>query len=101
LEEKYGDDIIQNEHVSNLQARLKLDLAFFNREIDEATDSNDNSLSGFQLIYLELLEQQRTMLDKINHKAEFDEELVRKYLSLIDMEEFKIREKMINSGSRS
>ena len=31
----------------------------------------------------------------MNHRAEFDEELIRKYLSLIDLEEFKIREKLI------
>jgi len=29
----------------------------------------------------------------MNRHAEFDEELIRKYLSLIDLEEFKIREK--------
>jgi CPA1 family monovalent cation:H+ antiporter len=31
----------------------------------------------------------------MNRRAEFDEELIRKYLSLIDLEEFKIREKQI------
>jgi CPA1 family monovalent cation:H+ antiporter len=31
----------------------------------------------------------------MNHRAEFDEELIRKYLSLIDLEEFKIREKIL------
>jgi len=35
------------------------------------------------------------MLDEMNHKSEFDEELIRKYLSLIDLEEFKIREKQL------
>ena len=30
---------------------------------------------------------------EMNRRAEFDEELIRKYLALIDMEEFKIREK--------
>ena len=31
----------------------------------------------------------------MNRLAEFDEELIRKYLSLIDLEEFKIREKRL------
>jgi CPA1 family monovalent cation:H+ antiporter len=31
----------------------------------------------------------------MNRFAEFDEELIRKYLSLIDLEEFKIREKQL------
>jgi hypothetical protein len=31
----------------------------------------------------------------MNHQAGFDEDLIRKYLSLIDMEEFKLREKTL------
>jgi monovalent cation/hydrogen antiporter len=30
----------------------------------------------------------------MNNRAEFDEELIRKYLSLMDIEEFKVREKL-------
>jgi len=30
----------------------------------------------------------------MNRKDEFDEDLIRKYFALIDMEEFKIREKI-------
>jgi len=94
LEEKYAEDARQNEHVNNLISRLKIEMTFFNQEMKEIR-SNENSLVSFQRIYLELLEEQRSMLDKINHKAEFDEDLIRKYLSLIDMEEFKIREKLL------
>jgi hypothetical protein len=32
----------------------------------------------------------------MNQSDEFDEELIRKYLSLIDVEEFEIREKRVN-----
>jgi len=39
------------------------------------------------------LQQQRTVLDEMNGSDEFEEELIRKYLSVIDLEEFKIREK--------
>ena len=35
------------------------------------------------------------MLKQMNRLSEFDEDLIRKYLSLIDIEEFKIREKSI------
>jgi hypothetical protein len=95
LEEKYVEAIRLNASVTNLQARLKLDLKFFNREAEELNNLNANSVRDFQHIYLDLLEQQRKMLDKMNHKFEFDEDLIRKYLSLIDMEEFKIREKLV------
>jgi monovalent cation/hydrogen antiporter len=36
---------------------------------------------------LQLIEQQRTWLHEWNHKLEIDETLIRKYLSLLDMEE--------------
>jgi len=34
----------------------------------------------------------------MNHSADFDEELIRKYLSLIDLEEFKMREKQLHEA---
>jgi len=83
------------EHFNNLQARLKLDLSYStdglqgNNNVDETPP-----LRKFQYFYLELLEHQRKLLIDMNHRQEFDEELIRKYLGLIDMEEFKIREKI-------
>jgi CPA1 family monovalent cation:H+ antiporter len=35
------------------------------------------------------------MLIEMNRRDEFDEELIRKYLALIDLEEFKVRGKII------
>ena len=94
LEEKYGENL-QNEHVNNLHARLKIELNFFSQELEEISNANGTALSAFQNIYLDLLDEQRRLLDQINHKSEFDEEIVRKFLSLIDIEEFKTREKQL------
>lgn len=93
LEQKYADEMRANKHVSNLRTRLKLDLNFFEHELDEMNDTKDHSLEQYQAIYIDLLEQQRNILSKINARAEFNEELIRKYLALIDIEEFKMREK--------
>lgn len=49
-------------------------------------------LSSPQTVYLELLERQRRLLDELD-QFELDDEVIRKYFSLIDLEEFKIREK--------
>src|SRR5579859_2966698 len=95
LETRYAEDLEANEHISNLHSRMKIDMAFFSRDLEEINNANGNSLVQFQRIYLELLEEQRVMLDRMNHKAEFNEDLIRKYLSLIDIEEFKIREKIV------
>jgi CPA1 family monovalent cation:H+ antiporter len=95
LEEKYAEDRLSNKHVNNFHERLKLDQRFFDQAIDELNHAGDKSLKNYQTIYLDLLEQQRILLNKMNLRSEFDEDLIRKYLSLIDLEEFKIREKQI------
>ena len=93
LENNYDKDWVKNGHLNNLHAKLNLDVELFNLQIEN--NSNESATNNFQQVYLELLEHQRKLLDQMNHKAEFDEDLIRKYLALIDMEEFKIREKRI------
>jgi monovalent cation/hydrogen antiporter len=87
LEEKYGNERAHSEHLNNLFAKLQIEL----RALD-----GEGSLDKYQGVYLKLLERQRKLLDEMNHAAEFDEELIRKYLSLIDLEEFKLREKQLS-----
>jgi CPA1 family monovalent cation:H+ antiporter len=42
-----------------------------------------------------LLTHQRKLLNEMNRRAEFDEDVIRKYLSLLDIDEFKIRQKIL------
>lgn len=95
LEQKIQDGGEVSEHLKNLHERLKIDMLFYNQQLIECNQALINPLRNFQLTYLELLEHQRKALQAMNHKTEYDEDLIRKYLSLIDMEEFKIREKFI------
>lgn len=96
LEEKYEQVWDQNELLHSLHARLNMELRILSRELDtEDFPEEHEILTSFQTIYLEVLEQQRSLLLEMNHIAEFEEELIRKYLSLIDMEEFKTREKLL------
>jgi CPA1 family monovalent cation:H+ antiporter len=94
LEEKFGPGWNQNERLKNLQSRFKIDLKLLTEEL-ENKDTKDRTLRDFQQVYLQLLEHQRKKLTEMNHRAEFDEDLIRKYLSLIDLEEFKLREKIL------
>jgi len=96
LNEKYDGKLPDNEHLNNLYARLKIDMKLLNQELENTDRTNANALRNFQSIYLELLEHQRKLLREMNRRAEFDEELIRKYLSLIDLEEFKIRKKQLH-----
>ncbi|HEX7846040.1 MAG TPA: Na+/H+ antiporter, partial [Chitinophagaceae bacterium] len=99
LEEKYTAERNNNEHLNNLFARLQLDIDFFQQDLKELVSSSNNSMADFQRIYLELLERQRELLNEMNKKDEYDEELIRKYLGLIDIEEFRLKEKMISTDS--
>lgn len=90
LDGKKEGERLTNEHLSNLYERIKLEEDFFNHNFEEI--ANDNTLRQYQLVYLELLEHQRKLLSEINHKAEFDEDMIRNYLALIDLEEYRLRE---------
>jgi len=97
LEENYGNQRTQNQHLNNLFQRLQLDLnqGYQQPESDNATIDNTRNLH--QGVYLEVLEQQRKLLNEMNRSDDYDEELIRKYLGLIDIEEFKIREKQLRA----
>ncbi|HZI53112.1 MAG TPA: Na+/H+ antiporter, partial [Chitinophagaceae bacterium] len=94
LEENYSDQKEQNERLKNLVEKLKIELNFFQQDVKEPDNVTGNTLANYQNIYLELLERQRRLLHDMNRRSEFDEDLIRKYQSLIDLEEFKIREKL-------
>jgi len=98
LEQKYGQDWPKDERLHNLHGRLITDLKVFNHEIENMENGKGNSLKNFQEVYLELLDQQRQILNKMNQHDEFDEDLIRKYLSLVDLEEFKLHEKIVQEG---
>ena len=93
LEEKFIEESSRNEHISSLKARFKTEMDSVNRDLT-GTDNNSQTVKDeFQKVYLDILQNQRNLLDNINHNSEFDEELIRKYQLLIDMEEYKLHEK--------
>ena len=91
LEKQYGNERAHNEHLDNLHTKLQSELNSLDHHYHESAKVNDASLDNYHEIYLQLLERQRKLLSELNNSPELDEELIRKYLSLIDMEEFKIR----------
>ncbi len=95
LDENYSEALLQNKYIQNLHARLKLDSTLFEQELENPDNPKSSSKKDHQQVYLELLEHQRKLLIAMNQRAEFDEELIRKYLSLIDLDEYKIREKQL------
>jgi hypothetical protein len=64
----------------------------FQQDPSEFDRTSRELLVRYQDIYVALLEEQRNALLELNRKEEYDEDLIRKYLSLIDLEETKLRE---------
>jgi len=95
LEEKYNEDGATNKQLNDLLEKLRIELKLFNQTLESTEETQEKTFNNYQHVYLQLLEHQRELLNRINLKAEFDEELIRKYHSLIDIEEYKIREKML------
>lgn len=94
LERKYKPERQNNRHVRLLYEKLKSDLEFFSQDTAFVTEGKDKMFNSYRKIYLELLEHQRKVLKEINQNASFDEEIIRKYSGLIDLEEVNLREKI-------
>jgi monovalent cation/hydrogen antiporter len=92
LERAHGKEQELNEHLKNLSAKLRTDLTVFQQDIEGFNNVSRHSLVQYQNIYLALLDEQRKSLNELNRQQELDEELIRKYLSLVDLEETKLRE---------
>jgi CPA1 family monovalent cation:H+ antiporter len=92
IEQTYGQEQQRNEHVRNLSLKWQTDLTVFQQDIDQFNKMNRDQLVQYQEIYVLLLDEQRKALHSMNREEAYDEELIRKYLSLIDLEETKLRE---------
>lgn len=89
LKIKYGNQV-HNHHLQNLMSKLEIDFNFLQN--GTGGENNDAKLVSFyRAIYLDLLNEQRKLLTDMNKSPEFDEELIRKYLTLTDIEELRIK----------
>jgi CPA1 family monovalent cation:H+ antiporter len=94
LENKYSDEGTRSGHLENLLERLRLDARLLEEQLERSNEQTP--IDDYQTIYIELLDEQRKLLERMNHSSEVDEDLIRKYLSLIDMEEFKLKQKKLD-----
>ncbi len=95
LEEKLSSGELQNIYLEDLKKRLKFELDFFSLEVEEAKMSSLTARSEYVETYIELLDHQRSLLEEINYTSEYDEEIIRKFQFIIDMEEYRVREKFL------
>jgi Na+/H+ antiporter len=92
LRQSHSEEKELNECLKNLSLKLETELDLFQQDPSEFDRTSRELLVRYQDIYVALLEEQRNALLELNRKEEYDEDLIRKYLSLIDLEETKLRE---------
>lgn len=95
--EKHPQTGPQNDYLRNLQARLQLDEQLFAQALQADSKAPLDSLQRYQSFYLELLSQQRALLNDLNKQEDFDEDIIRKHFAILDLEEYKLREKQLQS----
>jgi CPA1 family monovalent cation:H+ antiporter len=99
LASNYPGEVDRNAHVTNMKDRLAIDSAYFSSSArKEPSQQLPDSLTEYQQIALDVLNQQRSLLDRMNHRMEFDEDIIRKYLLLLDLDETKLRKRQSVQG---
>jgi monovalent cation/hydrogen antiporter len=95
LNEKYADAVTKNEILQSLKLKHAGHVRLYeNRLADKSvTPSPSIAEEDFRKVVTEVIFAQRDLLHELNKKQEVDEEIIRKYNGLLDLEEenFSVR----------
>jgi NhaP-type Na+/H+ or K+/H+ antiporter len=94
LNEKYQTEVNRNGLLRSLKLKMESDAKMLDRLQHSDPDDNvaEEYFNEYQVVYQDVIRQQRDVLHKMNTKAEIEEEIVRKHLALLDMEQEKMRQ---------
>jgi Na+/H+ antiporter len=84
LDGRYGGSLKNSKRLQQLRARFHEDRSLQGPRMEAGEDD-------YQRIYLQILEEQRSLLYEMNKQAEMNEEIIRKYLFMLDLEEEKLQ----------
>ncbi len=99
LQNNHADKLQTNQLLQSLQSRLEAEINILGHNNNPAIDpeTSEAFIPHYQQVYIELLNEQRQLLHQLNHKAEVNDSIIRKYLSLLDIEEEKLYVQYHNS----
>lgn len=92
LDNKYADELKDNMVLQSFKSQLENEL-----RLSDAALEHD--LDEINIASADILKEQRRLLHSLNKKAEVREEIVRKYLGLLDLEEERIKLRYDHSES--
>lgn len=92
LQEQHAEKLHNNGLLQSLQQRLEAEINMLQAAGETATDMEQAATfyPHYRQVYLDLLQEQRQLLHQLNRKKEVDDGIIRKYLSLLDIEEEKL-----------
>ncbi|WP_276481388.1 Na+/H+ antiporter [Paraflavitalea pollutisoli] len=92
LQQQHGAEVRVNGLLKSLETRLETEISILSNTPGAGMNLEESReyIPNFRAVYLELITAQRQLLHNLNHKAEVDEAIIRKYLSLLDIEEEKL-----------
>jgi Na+/H+ antiporter len=94
LNTDYQNDVISNKLLHNMKERLESELAYVdsrtNRTQDEATKAKEH----YQTVFKAVINVQREVLQKLNKNPEFEEDVIKKHVAQLDLEEEKLRQQL-------
>ncbi len=93
LDRLYKTDVDENVLLQQFRSGLVNEKSFLHSYAEShGTDVNrHDAIKRYKTVYYELLREQRAMLEEINKKAEFNEDIIRKVFSQLDLAEEKLR----------
>ncbi|MDT3402087.1 Na+/H+ antiporter [Mucilaginibacter terrae] len=92
LEKEYQDDMINNQLLKELKARLSNELEYVDGRHERSEEEALKNKTKFHDAFKHVIEVQRHKLQELNLKPEFEEEVIKKYVAQLDLEEEKLRQ---------
>ncbi|MBO9562022.1 MAG: Na+/H+ antiporter [Niastella sp.] len=92
LKQQHAEKLQTNKLLQSLQQRLEAEVTMLHTmtQTTALPEETATFYPHFRLVYLEILNAQRQLLHQLNTKKEVDDVIIRKYLSLLDIEEEKL-----------
>jgi CPA1 family monovalent cation:H+ antiporter len=92
LKQQHAEKLQTNKLLQSLEHRLEAEVTMLQTMTQTTTLPEETATfyPHFRLVYLEILNAQRQLLHHLNTKKEVDDAIIRKYLSLLDIEEEKL-----------
>lgn len=93
LNEKYADAVTKNEILQSLKLKHTGHVHLYEKRLSDEIPKHATSEDDFRKVVAEVIHAQRDLLRQLNKKQEVDDEIIRKYNGLLDLEEenFSVR----------